>query len=108
MSKTVELARHLETLHINNMRRLSAVKKRLPLAGAFHLDTQEETGVVCASYITPESRAVGVFPLESKPGSIQVPLEDGVYENALTTESIPVWNGLVWVADAPAIVLQNL
>ena len=90
------------------MRRLCAIKKRLPLAGAFHLDTQEETGVVCASYITPESRAVGVFPLESKPGSIQVPLEDGVYENALTAESIPVRNGLVWVADAPAIVLQNL
>jgi len=88
------------------MQKLYRVKKRLPLGGAFHLDTQAETGVVCASYVGPGQTSVGVFPLDGRPGETPVPLPDGVYRDELTGDRIPVRSGRLRISREPVIFLD--
>jgi glycosidase len=85
------------------MRKLYAIKKRLPVTGAFHLDTH--AGVVCASYKLPGETAVGVFPLDGHPGACPAPLADGEYRDELTGAAVQVQAGSISVGTEPVILL---
>ncbi len=65
------------------LRQLWEIKHRLPTDAVFHIDTDDAQGLVCAVYEGPASKAVGLFPLNGKPGMATVPLVDGTYPNAL-------------------------
>lgn len=85
--------------------KLAAVKKQLPTEALFHLDTDDAQGIVCGSYITPAQRAVGVFPLTGKPGTVAVPLADGTYTDALSGEAVTVAEGKLHVGTKAIILL---
>ena len=85
--------------------KLAAVKKQLPTDAIFHLDTDDAQGIVCGSYIAPAQRAVGVFPLAGKPGTVAVPLADGTYTDALSGEAVTVAEGKLHVGTKAIILL---
>ena len=85
--------------------KLAAVKKQLPTEALFHLDTDDAQGIVCGSYIAPAQRAVGVFPLTGKPGTVAVPLADGTYTDALSGEAVTVAEGKLHVGTKAIILL---
>lgn len=86
------------------LRKLWEVKHRLPTDAVFHIDTDDAQGLVCADYTGPSGKAVGLFPLNGIPGTIAVPLADGVYENALGGAPLTVTDGKVTVSES-AIIL---
>ena len=86
---------------------LAAIKKRLPTDEVFQLETDDAQGLVCASYLGPATRAVGVFPLAGRPGTAAVPLADGRYCDALSGETVTVREGTLSVGTRAVILLEN-
>ena len=85
--------------------KLTAVKKQLPTDEVFHIVADDEQGIVTASYIGPERRAVGVFPLAGRGGSATVPLADGDYADALSGRTVAVRDGSLSVGTEAVILL---
>lgn len=86
------------------LRRLWEIKKQLPTDAVFHIGTDDAQGLVCASYIGPSGKAVGLFPLNGVAGTIAVPLPDGVYENALGGAPLTVKDGKAAVAESTIVL----
>ena len=86
---------------------LAAIKKRLPTDEVFQLETDDAQGLVCASYLGPATRAVGVFPLAGRPGTAAVPLADGRYCDALSGETVTVREGTLSVGTRAVILPEN-
>ena len=85
--------------------KLAAVKKQLPTDEVFHIVADDEQGIVTASYIGPERRAVGVFPLAGRGGSAAVPLADGNYADTLSGRTVAVRDGSLSVGTEAVILL---
>lgn len=73
--------------------RLAEIKKRLPADALFQAAADDSQGIVCASYIGPGQRVVGVFPLCGTAGTVSVPLADGDYRDAIAGGTLSVRNG---------------
>ena len=85
--------------------KLAAIKKKLPTDELFRIAADDTQGIVTASYTGPADRAVGVFPLEGTGGTVEVPLPDGVYTDALTGKEVPVTDGRLTIGDEAVIIL---
>ena len=85
--------------------RLAVVKKQLPTDELFHIAADDDQGIVTASYIGPERRAVGVFPLAGKAGTAAVPLADGSYTDALSGQAVTVRDGRLPIGREAVILL---
>ena len=87
------------------MQKLYAIRHKLPIDAAFWLDTDDEAGIVTATYTAPDKRCVGVFPVAGKPGAVKVPLADGVYRDALSGSDVRVEGGRLCVGTEAVIIL---
>ena len=87
------------------MQKLYAIRHKLPTDAAFWLETDDEAGIVTATYTAPDKRCAGVFPVAGKPGTVNIPLADGVYSDALTGSSVRVEGGRLAVGTEAVIIL---
>ena len=87
------------------MQKLYAIRHKLPTDAAFWLETDDEVGIVTATYTAPGRRCAGVFPVAGKSGTVNVPLADGVYSDALTGSNVRVEGGRLAVGTEAVIIL---
>lgn len=81
-------------------------KDQAQLEGIFHL-LNSASGIQ-AAWIHPEGSLYGIFNTETAKGKINIPLEDGCYEDLLNSKSIIVNDGkAVWPEDAAIIRYSN-
>ena len=82
--------------------RLAAFKKRLPTRASFEVKFVED--VVFAAYRFQGLRAFGVFRLKGEREEIEIPVEDGIYENAFNGQKLQVANQRIVLGTDPVLV----
>ena len=84
---------------------LAAMKKKLPTDELFRIKADDTQGIVTASYTGPTGHAVGLFPLEGKGGTAEVPLPDGTYPDAITGREVTVAGGKLTLGEEAVVLL---
>ena len=87
------------------MQKLYVIRHQLPTDAAFWLDTDDEAGIVTATYTAPGKQCIGVFPVAGRPGTAKVTLPDGVYRDALSCRDVCVKRGFLAVGTEAIIIL---
>ncbi|WP_461206772.1 alpha-amylase family glycosyl hydrolase [Clostridium sp. DL1XJH146] len=89
----------------NFMKKLIEIKRNQILKEGFYgLEHEKKIGVIEASYTLKENRLIGVFNIESKVGSYQVDLKDGLHKNLINDSDIEVIDGKFELIMDPIII----
>lgn len=89
------------------LEKLYQIKKLEILAdSSYHLTAVDELGAVTGEHrgIHTEDRLIGVFSFEDKKGRVAVNLEDGVYQNLISGETVEVKDGNISLELCPVII----
>lgn len=89
------------------LKELYRIKKLEVLAdSSYHLTAVDELGAVVGEHrgIHTEDRLIGVFSFEDKEGSVEVPLEDGIYQNLISKREVEVKDGRISLEYCPVII----
>lgn len=94
-------------MHIRNLiHRMSHLKKdSLFQKGVFNIHFQELEAAVI-SYENEVSCTVGIFNVGVVKGEVEVPLEDGVYQNILYPNQVKVENKKIVLSDKPIVLFS--
>ena len=96
-----------EPVHKALIQRLTKMKKD-PLfsEGAYKLKACDND-LLLASYRLADRRAIGLFSLKEKPGSVEVDLPDGKYKNLIDDSEVLMKSGLLHSKGEPIILIPD-
>ena len=85
------------------IRKLATLTKMDHFAhGVFQLHPQDKD-VIVATFLYNNETVVGIFNVGNETGTVTVALEDGVYEDLLSKDTVEVANHTVTIAANPVI-----
>ena len=88
------------------IQRLSAIKRDPLFSDSAYTVKAHDEHILIAKHSCASRKAVGVFPLDGRPGDAPVPLPDGEYRNEIDGSNCTVRGGLLHTDGAPVIIMQ--
>ena len=93
-----------EPMHEDLLRKLIALKKDpLFVDGVYTLEAKAHD-VIVSTWTKGERRLLGVFSMKGNAADVDVPLNDGAYQNLLTDACVTVTGGKVHTDGAPILI----
>ncbi|MFW5894832.1 MAG: alpha-amylase family glycosyl hydrolase, partial [Bacillota bacterium] len=72
--------------------------------GVYDIEKPDDQDVIYGHYTWKDTLSFGLFNIQALEGSVDVPLEDGVYENAINGKTVQIQAGQAKLSDAPLII----
>ena len=87
------------------MSKLYEIKKNpLMMDGAYNLKAYDDMNALMGSYEKGDNKLVGVFSFRNGNGAVEVPLNDGVYKDLISSKEVVVENSKIDISVSPVII----
>lgn len=86
------------------MKKLYSLRKDPVFADSSYTVSAPAEGVLCAEHCGKDTKFVGVFPVKSNSGLVNVQIPDGTYENLIYGDMVEIKFGMLSFADKAIII----